>query len=483
LMIDLVIRPGKRWLEILLLLASDLVGFGFAIGLVAIARHYLLHVQYSLVFDIPGVRTLLFLLLFMLTIFVSRGLYPGWKRSSVVELKQIVESITLAYIITSIIIFIQGKLIDFSRSVFILSWFFTIFILPIGRFLVRKMISRFPWWGEPVVVIGTMDRIREVALRLTENPRLGLRPVIGLAIGGIPAGEGNPSRKKNDIPILAWSQKRQEQIQAAGVQTDILAIPSVDLGKTHPKIFRQLERSFRETVFILSEEIFNFMLLQPLDITGAQAILAKITLFDKAALLFKHLIELIIIIIFIIPILVIGGLLALWIRIDSPGPIFYKQQRLGRNQKPFWAFKFRTMVQNAEEVLVKMLEDPNVRAEWEHYHKLKDDKRITRAGRWLRRIGLDELPQVINFILGEMSLVGPRPYLQTEFEKMGEAAQVLVRVRPGITGWWQVMGRNNISFQERIRLELYYVSHWSLWLDFYIIIKTFWVVLFLRDGN
>ena len=90
---------------------------------------------------------------------------------------------------------------------------------------------------------------------------------------------------------------------------------------------------------------------------------------------------------------------------------------------------------------------------------------------------------MINFLLGEMSLVGPRPYLQTEFEKMGEAAQVLVRVRPGITGWWQVMGRNNISFQERIRLELYYVSHWSLWLDFYIIIKTFWVVLFLRDGN
>jgi lipopolysaccharide/colanic/teichoic acid biosynthesis glycosyltransferase len=141
------------------------------------------------------------------------------------------------------------------------------------------------------------------------------------------------------------------------------------------------------------------------------------------------------------------------------------------------------MVQNADEVLAKMLEDPNVHAEWEHYHKLKDDKRITRPGRWLRRTGLDELPQVINVFRGEMSLVGPRPYLHEEFENMGDAAQIVVHVRPGITGWWQVMGRSNLSFQERIRLELYYVSHWSLWLDLYIFIKTFWVVLFLKDGN
>jgi Undecaprenyl-phosphate galactose phosphotransferase WbaP len=482
-MIDLEIRPGKRWLEILLLLASDLVGFGFAIGLVAITRHYIFHVQYSLVFDNPGVRTLFFLLLFLLAIFVYRGLYPGWKLSSVVELRQIVEAITLAYVTTSIIIFIQGKLTDFSRSVFILSWFFTIFILPIGRFLVRKLISRFPWWGEPVVVIGTMDRIREVALRLKENPRLGLRPVIGLAVDGIHAGEGNPSVERNVIPILAWSQKRLDQIQSAGLQTDILAIPLVDLREAHPKIFKKLENCFKETVFILSDDIFNFMLLQPFDIAGVQAILAKKSYYDKAVLPLKYLLDILIIVIFIIPILVIGGLLALWIRLDSPGPIFYKQQRLGRDQKPFWLFKFRTMLQNADDVLAKMLEDPNVRAEWEHYHKLKDDKRITRAGRWIRRMGLDELPQMINIILGEMSLVGPRPYLEAELEKMGEAAQILVHVRPGITGWWQVMGRNKIYFQERIRLELYYVSHWSLWLDFYVIIKTFWVVLFLRDGN
>ena len=416
LMDNLGIIPGKRWLEILLLSVSDLVSFGFAIGLIAVARHLILHVPYSLVFDNPGIRTLVTLLLFILAIFVFRGLYPGWKRSSVVELRQIVEAITLAYLITSIIIFIDGTRIDFSRSVFILSWFFTVFILPIGRFIIRKFLSRFPWWGEPVVVIGTRERINDVALRLTGYLRLGLRPVIGLTVDGISTEEGNPSGEGNVIPILAWSQTRLEQILRAGIQTDILAIPSVNLREIQPKIFKELEHSFRETVFILDDDFFNFMMVQPLDIAGVQALLAKISYFDKIVLPLKYLFDIVIIIILIIPILVIGGLLALWILIDSPGPIFYRQQRIGRDQKSFRLLKFRTMVQNADEVLAKMLEDPNVHAEWEHYHKLKDDKRITRPGRWLRRTGLDELPQVINIFRGEMSLVGPRPYLHDEFE-------------------------------------------------------------------
>ncbi len=474
---DLKIVSGKRWLENLFLLASDLVSLGVAIGLVAVARHYLLHVPYALVFDIPGIRTLLILLLILLAILAIRGLYPGWKRSSVVELKEIVEAITLAYVITGIIIFIQGAGINFSRSVFIFSWFFTIFLLPVGRSMVRKFIARYPWWGKPVVVVGTKKNVQEVVERLAKCPRLGFRPVIGLTVDGIPA------KNYLSIPILPWSKNLLKQVQSAGIDTNILAIPSSDLHKDHPQIFRDLEISFQETVFILNDDIYSFMMSRPLDIAGLPAIYSKMSLFDPAKLLVKRLIDILIVIIFFIPILIIGSLLALWIRIDSPGPIFYTQQRVGREQKAFLVYKFRTMVQNADEVITKMVEDPSVRKEWEHYHKLKTDSRITRAGRWIRRMGLDELPQVINILRGEMSLVGPRPYLQDELKKMGDAARTVFHVRPGITGWWQVNGRNELSFQERVRLELYYVSNWSLWLDFFIILKTFWVMFFLRDGN
>jgi lipopolysaccharide/colanic/teichoic acid biosynthesis glycosyltransferase len=271
-------------------------------------------------------------------------------------------------------------------------------------------------------------------------------------------------------------------VLSAEIQTNVLAIPSSDLRKDHPQIFRDLEISFQETVFILNDDIYSFMMSQPLDIAGLPALYSKRSLFNQAKLSVKRLIDILIVIIFFIPILIIGSLLALWIRIDSPGPIFYTQQRVGREQKVFLVYKFRTMVQNADEVLAKMVEDPSARKEWEHYHKLKADRRITRAGHWLRRMGLDELPQVINILRGEMSLVGPRPYLQDELKKMGDAAQTVFHVRPGITGWWQVNGRNELSFQERVRLELYYVSNWSLWLDFFIILKTFWVMFFLRNG-
>jgi Undecaprenyl-phosphate galactose phosphotransferase WbaP len=474
---DLQIVSGKRWLENLFLLASDLVSLGIAIGLVAVARHYLLHVPYALVFDIPGIRTLLILLLILLAILAIRGLYPGWKRSSVVELKEIVEAITLAYVITGIIIFIQGAGIIFSRSVFIFSWFFTVFLLPVGRSMVRKFIARFPWWGKPVVVVGSKKNVQEVVERLAKCPRLGLRPVIGLTVDGI------PTKNNKSTPILPWSKKLLKQVQSAGIDTNILAIPSSDLHKDHPQIFRDLEISFQETVFILNDDIYSFMMSQPLDIAGLPAISSKRSLYDPAKLLLKRLIDILIVIIFFIPILMIGSLLALWIRIDSPGPIFYIQHRVGRAQKVFSLYKFRTMVQNADEVLAKMVEDPSVGKEWEHYHKLKNDRRITRAGRWLRRMGLDELPQVINILRGEMSLVGPRPYLQDELKKMGDATQTVFHVRPGITGWWQVNGRNELSFQERVRLELYYVSNWSLWLDFFIILKTFWVMFFLRNGS
>jgi Undecaprenyl-phosphate galactose phosphotransferase WbaP len=474
---DLQIVSGKRWLENLFLLASDLVSFWVAIGWVAVVRHYLLHVPYALVFDKPGIRTLLILLLILLAMLAIRGLYPGWKRSSVVELKDVIEAITLAYVITSIFIFIQGIGIDFSRSVFIISWFFIIFLLPVGRSLVRKFISRYPWWGEPVVVVGTKKSVQEVAEQLANCPRLGLRPTIGLTV------DGSPSKNKKNIPILPWSKSLLNKVQSAGIHTNILAIPSSDLHKDHPQIFRELEICFKETVFILNDDIYSFMMSQPLDIAGLPAIYSKRSLFNQAKLSVKRLIDILIIIIFIIPILIIGGLLALWIKIDSRGPIFYTQHRVGREQKPFLIYKFRTMVQNADEVLAKMMEDPDLWKEWEHYHKIKNDGRITRAGRWLRRMGLDELPQVINILRGEMSFVGPRPYLHAELKKLGDSAQTVFHVRPGITGWWQVNGRNNLSFQERVRLELYYVSNWSLWLDFFIIIKTFWVMFFLRDGN
>lgn len=176
--------------------------------------------------------------------------------------------------------------------------------------------------------------------------------------------------------------------------------------------------------------------------------------------------------------------IAFYIRRDSPGQILFRQPRLGLNGKEFHIFKFRSMYSDAEERLGAILRsDAELRQEYEIFHKLRDDPRVTRVGRFLRRWSLDELPQLINVVRGEMNLVGPRAYLPSELDRMGEAAPIILRRKPGITGLWQVSGRNDLSFCERVGLERHYVETRSAGLDLMILLKTFRVILSGKGAN
>ena len=158
--------------------------------------------------------------------------------------------------------------------------------------------------------------------------------------------------------------------------------------------------------------------------------------------------------------------------------VIYRHRRVGRSGKIFSCLKFRTMVPNADQVLRNLLEsDPNLRAEWIRDHKLRNDPRVTRLGRFLRRTSLDELPQLLNVLRGEMSLVGPRPVVREELLRYGRNVAAYLAAKPGITGLWQVTGRNNTDYRRRVVLDTYYVRNQNLLLDLYILIKTTGVVL------
>ncbi|WP_347558808.1 sugar transferase [Robbsia sp. KACC 23696] len=174
--------------------------------------------------------------------------------------------------------------------------------------------------------------------------------------------------------------------------------------------------------------------------------------------------------------------LALAVRVSSPGPVFYGHTRIGANGKRFKVYKFRSMVTNSQEVLEHLLAtDPVARAEWEADHKLRNDPRITKIGKFLRATSLDELPQLFNVIRGEMSLVGPRPIVDAEVIKYGNAIHYYYAARPGITGLWQVSGRNDVTYTSRVRLDAHYVMTWSLMRDLTILFRTIGVV-FGRKG-
>ena len=191
-------------------------------------------------------------------------------------------------------------------------------------------------------------------------------------------------------------------------------------------------------------------------------------------------------IVFSLFVLILGSplflLLAVLVKLSSRGSVFYRQRRIGRGYKGFGCLKFRTMRRDADRVLASMLEaDPKLRAEFERDHKLKRDPRITPLGKFLRRSSLDELPQFINVLRGEMSVVGPRPIVWDELPRYGRNMDEVLSVRPGLTGLWQVSGRNNLTYRTRVRLDLTYVRNRSFWLDLGIVLRTIGVVLLPMD--
>ena len=185
--------------------------------------------------------------------------------------------------------------------------------------------------------------------------------------------------------------------------------------------------------------------------------------------------------VFISPLLVY---IAYRIKKEDPGPVFFAHTRIGKDGKPFPCYKFRSMVVNSQEMLQKYLaENPAAREEWERDFKLKDDPRVTPIGKFLRSTSLDELPQIFNVLRGEMSLVGPRPVIQEELDKYyGETAKLYCTVKPGITGLWQVSGRSDIGYDERVALDATYIKYRSMWGDIVILWKTIGVVLMKKGA-
>lgn len=168
-------------------------------------------------------------------------------------------------------------------------------------------------------------------------------------------------------------------------------------------------------------------------------------------------------------------IISIIIKIDSKGPIFFIHSRIGKNGKPFGIYKFRTMVNNAEDLIKTFT--PEQKAEFEKCYKLEKDPRVTKIGNFLRKTSLDELPQILNILKGELSIIGPRPIVQAELEKYGDDKEKFLSVKPGLTGYWAANGRSDTSYEERIQMELYYVDNMSFWLDIKVFFKTILAVL------
>lgn len=412
-----------------------------------------------------------FNILIMILIFLLMGLYRGYGTVAVIELRNITQSILIAYIILAFSAYLIGEGGRLSRVVFGLSLIFCLILVPLLRFVIYNRFSRFSNWGVRVAVIGSREQFADITTRLHNIRRLGFNPEVILCT------EFDPGEKHHFKKILVekYSAEACQKIRNSGI--DFAFYTSQNLTKNDP-VLMEISRIFPRVYYVLPESNMGSLWLETSDILGRPALRMSYPLLEKLPNLVKSLLEKLLAFFMLLITLPFTLLAALLIKIEDKGPVFFYQNRLGLNGKPFQLIKFRTMVQGAEVKLEQYLADnPEAKQEYQRYRKLEKDPRITRIGSFMRKFSLDELPQLLNVLRGEMNMIGPRAYMLHELDINDETTKTILRVKPGATGWWQVMGRNEATFEERQQLDLYYISNWSLWLDYYILIKTIWIVI------
>ena len=454
----------------LILVCQDIVTISLAVLLSALIRQLLIpilggEVNWHLISN-----TMPFYVLFTVLVAWWSGLYPGFGLAAVREMQKILYVVSLSSIFLGVVLFLQQLALAYSRSIFIFTWFLSALFMLLGRFALRNLLSRRSWWGIPIALIGPAESVAPIIEKLVNNRRLGFRPVFyfdPVTPADKPILTVQPIATKEELFNLA---------SEAGIQYVMFSNSSGN--EELMQEFRWIRDVFPNILMVLNASPFGSLWVQTIDLHGTLVIETNYHLLNKRERSVKRALDMVLTFLLLLASTPLFLILALVIKLDSKGPILYTQKRLGKDGIPFDSYKFRTMFLNAEEKLSDLLAaDPEAAEEYTKYHKLAKDPRVTRVGRFLRRYSLDELPQLINVVKGDMNLIAPRSYLPRELDAIGDYANIILKVKPGLTGWWQVMGRNATSFQERLQLDAYYISNWSVWLDIYIVIKTVWVLI------
>jgi Undecaprenyl-phosphate galactose phosphotransferase WbaP len=418
------------------------------------------------------VQVLPLVLCAQLLVFSGLGLYPALGFGPAEELRRLSYATTVVMVVSMAVTFVTKAGEAWSRQIMLLAWGLSLVAIPLARSAVRRICCRQAWWGIPCVVIGAGATGQQVINLLRSRPWLGLRPVVIVD----DAAENN-SGSFAEVPMCGPVREKMELLAGRGIHHGLLAIPTMR-GAELSRMLDMLGDHLRHVHIVPALPGCTDVIAETREFANSLVLEVRQNLLRPGARFLKRFLDLLAIIFggaCIVP--VVLGIMLL-VKITSSGPIFYGQNRIGRGGREFKAWKFRSMVRDADVQLKMYLEaHPELREEWERDHKIKNDPRVTWIGSILRRTSLDELPQLWNILKGEMSLVGPRPIVQKEVEKYGERFTLYKKVLPGLSGLWQVSGRNDTTYAERVALDCYYVRNWSVWLDLVILASTVRVVL------
>lgn len=416
-------------------------------------------------------------LLLLIVGYSFSGLYQVTGTNQVEEIRRIFIATIVTVTLACMINLWAGTPFIYTLAEFFVCGLPILACVPISRWLLRAISLRLGLWGEPVAVIGEDKKTQNLIRFLRANPTIGLNPVQQLTTRFRPAA----SRDLGAVSAQRTYSSNRMMLSIERIQTAIIANSNISEQDVHKLIDRQSNQITRVLlVSNLDMQVLNNVVTTGIeDLTTVEVSHQLRDPFFSGA---KRAMDVLLVLAslpFVLPLL---GLIALLVALDSRGAVFYRHERIGRGGAPIKVWKIRTMVINADEVLQEYLNaHAELKQEWELSQKLKDDPRVTRIGKFLRKTSLDELPQLYNILRGDMSLVGPRPIVNSEVKFYGNVFSSYKQVRPGLTGLWQISGRNNTSYETRVQLDQHYVKNWSIWLDVYILVRTVFVVL-VQEG-
>ncbi len=462
---------AQRRLYLLGLVLFDVLALGLAFALAYFFR-FALDLD---IFEVTTLRPEIYLQLFAwltpfwILLFYLIQLYNiHYLLGGTQEYSRVFNACTLGMML--VILFTFFAKIIVARGWIVLFWWFSILSVGVIRFTMRRIAYAFRRRGYLQIItliVGADAEARAIAKQLQTTPTCGAA-VIGFL------DDHSLEHKIDALPVLGHISAVQEIVAKYGVEEVLLSTPA--LAREQIIAIHQVFAESNDVEIRLSSGLYEILT------TGARIkewgsipliSLNKVRPSETETWI-KTIFDYIVAALMLIIPLPLFALIAFMIKLDSPGPLFYRRRVLGRGGREFDALKFRTMYVNGDEILARY---PNLQAELQANHKLKQDPRVTRVGHWLRKYSLDELAQLLNVLLGQMSLVGPRMISPAEAEKYGRWKMNLLTVKPGITGLWQISGRSALSYQERIRLDMQYIRNYTLWLDFLILFRTIPAVL------
>ncbi|WP_028450328.1 MULTISPECIES: undecaprenyl-phosphate galactose phosphotransferase WbaP [Chitinibacter] len=464
---------AKPWLA-LADFAALALSFGLAMLLLWLFRYHRIGASMELWWVWEGQQQgLAFLGLALITVasFWWRGHYslrlPFWD-----ELLEVLRALLLAALLNGMLVLL-GKF-TVSRFLWPVSWGLALVLLPYCRHLVKRALLRAGLWQLPTVIIGAGVNAQDAYRAMHSEPTLGFS--VQAFVSTEAAAEDELVFGDERLPVVKLAREELLPWLAANGRPHVVVAVNQDELQQLSSQVEQLSLRYKDIHIIPPIAGLPLFGVVPHHFFSHEVLLLRVrnNLMVKPLIRLKRAFDLFgasVGLLLLSPLL-----LYVLYRVKQeggPGSVFFGHERIGMNGVPFKCWKFRTMVHNSQEVLERLLAtDPAARAEWDKDFKLKNDPRITRIGAFLRKTSLDEIPQLWNVLKGEMSLVGPRPVIAAELERYGDKVDFYLEARPGLTGLWQVSGRNDTTYAERVALDAWYVKNWNLWYDIAIVCKT-----------